>query len=471
MYKPKGYAGFGSFQIDVSVEAMIRTPQSEYTAPPRAVCTDDLWDSASAPAAFGNSLKCSNYFLDPSWTFLNHGAFGGACRVAVRSAQRWSEYAEQQPLRFIDRELFPLMCHSVRCLASLVKCPPTSLVLVSNATYALSSIIESFPLPTGAVVFCLDIGYGSVKTMLLSAVSKVGGKLVVGKVSFPLNGGPSELVSQIAPQIPPDCVLAVFDYVTSNTGMVLPVFELTAAAKAVGAKVLIDGAHALGAFDLDIPSLGADYFVSNCHKWLCSSRGLGMLYASPSSPTPRAAVISHGYGSGFSSEFIWDGCRDYGAAVALPTLLKWWDWVGLQGAREYSRGLLISGVKLLREAWKTDTHVPDEFYSHMACIQIPPSALPPGALLEQEGECTLFRCTSGHSKMIQDALHHDFSIEVPAKTLPGPLGGEDSRTYLRVSAFVYNTFEDFEALAEAVLRMEWEENGSLKKKSGRRMGP
>ena len=455
----KGYQGFGSFQTDASVEAMIHAPAGAYTPPARAVDTADLFDARAAPPPLGAGLRPS-FLLDPSWTFVNHGAFGGVSRVALAAAQRWAAHAEAQPLRFIDRQLFPLLCHSIRCLAAHVRAPPASIALVPNATYALSSVIASLPLAPGAVLFCLDIGYGSVKLMLQAAAARVGGAVVVGKVSFPLSQGPAQLLAQVLPQIPAGCALAVFDAVTSNSGMVLPIAELVAAAKAVGSVVLVDGAHSLGAFDLDLPALGADYFVSNCHKWLCSARGLGMLYTAPSAAAPpRPAVISHGYGSGYTSEFIWDGCRDYSAAVALPTVLEWWEWVGLEGARAYCRGLLRSALELLMRKWGTGTHVPLEFYSHMACIQLPAQCLPPGAV-QADGA---FRCTATHSKMMQDALHHGCATEVPAKTLPGPLGGADSRTYLRISAFVYNSLEDFEALGDSVLRISWaaQEEGAV----------
>jgi isopenicillin-N epimerase len=73
----------------------------------------------------------------------------------------------------------------------------------------------------------------------------------------------------------------------------------------------VDGAHALGQLDIDMQTLGADYFVSNCHKWLCSPRGAAVLWVHKASQAGFSPLVkSHGFGSGFTSDFIWDGELD-----------------------------------------------------------------------------------------------------------------------------------------------------------------
>lgn len=222
--------------------------------------------------------------------------------------------------------------------------------------------------------------------------------------------------------------------------------------------------------------------MTNGHKWLASSRGVAALFVAPGAPPVRSPIVSHGYGKGFTSEFIWDGARDYTPAVALPALLSWWRWAGgLAAARAYCRGLLAEAVALLCAAWGTRTHAPMACYSHMACVELPAAALPPGAV-SWPGEPSApptFTCSATHGKRLQDALYHR-RVECPVKVLPGPAAaapcadgscggpaaaaaGQDLRAYVRISAYVYNSRADFERLAAAVASLAepgaWEEAG------------
>ena len=51
-------------------------------------------------------------------------------------------------------------------------------------------------------------------------------------------------------------------------------------------------------------------------------------------------VISHGYGDGFLSNYIWDGCRDYSSILALPLLLEFWNSYNLTSIRQYQHDTL-----------------------------------------------------------------------------------------------------------------------------------
>jgi isopenicillin-N epimerase len=454
----KGYQGFGSFHTD-NVEALVALPDDAYVPPRRLPAEAALFDAAAPPPEFGAPMR-AHFLLDPEWTFINHGAFGAASRVAVAASRAWADHAEAQPLRFIDRELLPLQVAAIRAAAAVVRCPPRCLAVIQNATYGLNVAIAAAAgaLRPGDVIFTLDVAYGSVKKMLAAAAARAGATLVVAPLRFPVTGA-DDITAQVEAALPPRVALALFDHVASNTGLVLPVERLVAAAQARGARVIVDGAHGLQSLSLDLPALGAHWYTTNCHKWLAATKGVALLYAAPDVvPLTRAVVISHGYGDGFTSEFVWDGTRDYTGAVALPAVLAWWEWVGHERARAYCRALLRDAVALLTAAWGTGTHAPLECYSHMACVALPVGRLPPGVVTTPDPSSggdgpDVPSATPAHGKAVQDALHYAHAIEVPAKTL-------DRRLYVRISAAVYNTLDDYRALADAVASFTWAPDGS-----------
>lgn len=68
-----------------------------------------------------------------------------------------------------------------------------------------------------------------------------------------------------------------FVHASNSVGTVNPVSTLVAAARAVGAKVLIDGAQSAPHMPIDVQALDADFFAFSSHK-MCGPTGVGVLY-------------------------------------------------------------------------------------------------------------------------------------------------------------------------------------------------
>ncbi len=71
--------------------------------------------------------------------------------------------------------------------------------------------------------------------------------------------------------------IVAMTHVSNVLGTINPVKELTAAAHAIGAKVLIDGAQSVPHFDVDVQELDCDFLAFSGHK-MCGPTGIGILY-------------------------------------------------------------------------------------------------------------------------------------------------------------------------------------------------
>jgi cysteine desulfurase / selenocysteine lyase len=74
------------------------------------------------------------------------------------------------------------------------------------------------------------------------------------------------------------CKLIAVTHVSNVTGAVSDVPAIVAAAKAVGAKVLLDGAQRAPHGPIDLPALGVDFYAISSHK-MFGPTGIGALWA------------------------------------------------------------------------------------------------------------------------------------------------------------------------------------------------
>lgn len=71
--------------------------------------------------------------------------------------------------------------------------------------------------------------------------------------------------------------LFAFVHASNVVGTINPVEELVARARAVGAKVLIDGAQSVPHMPVDMQALAPDFYAFSSHK-MCGPTGIGVLY-------------------------------------------------------------------------------------------------------------------------------------------------------------------------------------------------
>jgi isopenicillin-N epimerase len=388
--------------------------------------------------------------LDPGVTFLNHGSFG-ACPIPVLEAQqRLRDRMEREPVRFLGRELPPLLDEARAALAAFMGAGPEDLAFVPNATTGVNTVLRSLRFGGGDEILVTDHAYNACRNALDAVAAAAGARVVVAPIPFPLAGA-GEVIADLVARVTPATRLALVDHVTSPTGLVLPLAGMIAALAARGVDALVDGAHAPGMVPLDLRALGAAYYTGNCHKWICAPKGSAFLYVRADRRAAiRPLVVSHGANSPrtdrtrFHLEFDWTGTHDPTPYLAVPEALRVIGAARPGGWAEVmadNRRLALAARRLLCEALDTPPPCPDDMIGSLASVRLPADHDPePAAGAAKMGQ---FRARDP----LQDALFEQDGIEVPVMTWPAP-----PRRLLRISAQLYNRAEDYGRLARALRR-------------------
>jgi selenocysteine lyase/cysteine desulfurase len=151
------------------------------------------------------------------------------------------------------------------------------IALLQNATMGINFIANGLPLNPGDEVLLTDQEHvGAMGPWDLRAKRQ---GIVVKKLVIPVpTPDPQSVVKIFADALGPRTKVLAVPHVTSRYGIVLPVRELCALARARGFFTLIDGAQALGQLRVDVKKIGCDAYASSPHKWLLAPPGNGLLY-------------------------------------------------------------------------------------------------------------------------------------------------------------------------------------------------
>ena len=382
----------------------------------------------SANATLGHALR-GLWSLDASIHFLNHGSYG-ATPLHVQLAQtRWRAAMEKEPVRFMSDELPEALRAASARLAAFVGASPSCLAFVENATAGVNAVLRSIKWCAGDKIVLANHAYPAVKNTARFLAAQHGLQVIEAVVPWPISG-PEAVVDAYENALAGGARIAIIDHVFSPLAVVTPLETIVAICRKRGIAVLVDGAHAPGMLPLALDALGdagVDWYVGNCHKWLCAPKGAGFIVATPAGQKDlHPAVISNFFGEGFHQEFSWTGTGDPSARLAVTAALEFIDAIGADRYRNALCEQARAAAALLADAWHVTPGAPAEMFAGMVTLPLP---VDEPASIEAVARWRL--------KLLREQ-----NVEVPIHAIGG-------RLWLRISAQVYNELDDYAALAGA----------------------
>ncbi len=376
---------------------------------------------------FGKSIR-HNWLLADDIIFLNHGSFGATPKKVLQSEAAWNELIEREPVRFFVDEYETYLHNALYALGSFLDCDASRLAFIDNATTGVNTVLRSLQpsFGNGDGILYLSHVYPAVKNTL-SYISKVTGAMPV-EVRIPAPVTDKESILKLIDASAGDNIkLAVIDHIASPTGIVFPVKEITELLKRKGIPVLIDGAHAPGMLDLDVNSIGADWYVGNCHKWMFASKGCAFLYTSEGKIDDTVPLnISLGYDNGYRKMFDWTGTKNPVHWLTITDAIDFYNSFGKENIINYNRGMIREAVARLVNVLKTEAAAPYEMTGNLLAFRLNSKAP-----------------THEDTDKLRKTLLGKYHIEVPVILF-------DNSLWIRVSAQIYNDPEEYTVLADAL---------------------
>ncbi|MDP3278021.1 MAG: aminotransferase class V-fold PLP-dependent enzyme [Deltaproteobacteria bacterium] len=388
------------------------------------------------------SERKAHWSIEPETLFLNHGSFGACPRVVQETQASLRARMERNPVRFLARELEAELDHTRALIAPRFGANAEDLAFVRNASEGVNTVLRSLTFAPGDELLTTDHAYNACKNALDFVASRSGAKVVVAKIPFAIDD-PSQAEDAVLAAVTPRTRLALLDWVTSPTALVLPIERLVSALSELGVDSLIDGAHAPGMIPLSLDLLGAAYFTGNAHKWLCAPKGAALLHVRRDRQhLIRPLVISHGandprsHRSRFRLEHDWCGTFDPTAVLTIPRAIAFLESLcpdKMQGVMDHNQALALQARAVLCERLGLAECAPPSMIGSMATVILPPRK---GARIS-EGPLPL--------DPLHEELARESNIEVPVFVF-----GEQNHRCLRVSAQWYNSLDEYHKLAEVL---------------------
>lgn len=315
-------------------------------------------------------------------------------------------------------------------IARQVGCSPDEIAITRSGSDALQMLIVNYKglKPGDGVIHC-DLDYDST----ICAMDWLGTHRQANVVRFAMPE-PATTANILAAyedvlKRTPNAKLLLVTQVSNRTGLVTPVKEIVAMARARGVDTIVDAAHGIALIDFQLDDLGADFVGWSVHKWTSAPLGTGAMYIRRN----RIADIDIAYGNTHIDPAninarVPAGTINFAAVLAIPTAVDFHFAVGAAAKEKHMRALRNRWVDQVRDLKNVEIMVPDD----------------PARYATITGFRLKGMDTDAKAQAVQKALFEKHRVLTIWRA------GVDKGPVIRVTPGFYSTTEDMDALAKAL---------------------
>lgn len=273
---------------------------------------------------------------------LENGNFGTMARPVFAAYRRHLDRVNREGSFFARRQAGPELMAVRKQAAAILGVGVDEIVFTRGATESLQTLILGYDrLRPGDGVLTADLDYDSMQMAFRALTARRG--VTLHTIALPEPASHQGLIDayEVALKAAPSIKLMLLTHLSHRTGLVLPVKEIVAMARARGVDCIVDAAHSWGQIDFRLEDLGADFVGLTCHKWIGAPLGTGIAYirrARVGDIAPAAGETGDGIDARLHT-----GTTNFAATLAVSDALAFHMQIG--GAAKQAR------LRALRDRW------------------------------------------------------------------------------------------------------------------------
>jgi isopenicillin-N epimerase len=289
------------------------------------------------------SLVRSQFLIPPDRIYLNNGTLGPSPHVVVDAVTEHTRRVAMTYPPGVDWDDLK------RSLSTLLGGDADGFVFPRNTTEAMNFVAHGLELEPGDEVLTTDHEHiGGLEPWKL-VTARQGLPLHIVSLPVPAHS-PDELLDAVWSGVTDGTRVMSLSHLTFTTGTILPIRELASRCAERGIVLAVDGAHPPGMMQLDLASVGGDFYASSPHKWLLAPQGTGLLYLSEAWRERLWPTLASGGWDDVSlgaHRFNHMGTMDESRLAGLLAASEFFLAIGMdrvEGRVRYLQGLLQDGL-------------------------------------------------------------------------------------------------------------------------------